>query len=149
MERFNIPLPSLILGFGPVLLLALLSLAAWGLPYPWWPVAIASGWVWGAAILLFLAGVARGLGFFSPGGATPPQIGYSLWLFALALAALAAGPQFAFPLLAIGYATVGLMDPRLAHNGRAPAHFARLRPPQMAIAVLALGALAARVWATA
>ena len=45
----------------------------------------------GAAILLFLAGVRRGLSFRTPGGATAGQIAASLWYFAAGFGFLLCG----------------------------------------------------------
>ena len=39
-----------------------------------------------------------------------------------------------------------ILDPIAARDGQAPLFFARLRPPQMAIAVASLVALLANVW---
>ncbi|WP_294392345.1 DUF3429 family protein [uncultured Sphingomonas sp.] len=141
----NIPPLSLIFGYGPVLLLLLLAVASWLLPVESGRWAVAGAWLWGSAILLFLSGVTRGLSFATDGGPRPRQIVLMMLLFLLGLAALATPLTVAFPLLAIGYALVGANDPSAARQGLAPAHFARLRPPQMAIAVVALAALAGRV----
>jgi hypothetical protein len=44
--------------------------------------------LWGAAILLFLAGVRRGLSFRSPNGVTSGQIAASMWYFIAGLGPL-------------------------------------------------------------
>jgi hypothetical protein len=49
-----------------------------------------------------------------------------------------------FPLI-VGYGSVALLDPPAARRGEVPAHFARLRPPQMLVAMSGLVALAWRV----
>jgi hypothetical protein len=139
-----IPLLSLVFGFGPVFFLLATAIAAWLLPAPWGGWAIVAGWLWGTAILLFLAGVVRGLSFAAPDGPQPRQIVLMMMIFVLGLAALATPSAIAFPLLATGYLLVGVTDPIAAHQDLAPAHFARLRPPQMTVAVIALIALAAR-----
>jgi hypothetical protein len=145
MDRSTaIPPLSLIFGFGPVLFLLLLAVGAWLLPEPLGNWAIVAGWLWGSAILLFLAGVIRGLSFAAPGGPRPRQIVSMILIFTLGLAALTVPAAIAFPLLATGYILIAIGDPVAAHDDLAPAHFARLRPPQMAIAVVGLVALAAR-----
>lgn len=141
-----IPLLSVVLGFGPAALLPLLALAAWIVPALAGP-AILAGQLWAAAILLFLAGVRRGLSFFTEGGPRPGQVATSIWLFVLGLAGLAAPLGPAFLLLILGYLSVALLDPPAARAGEAPAHFVRLRPPQMAVAIVGLAGLSARLWA--
>lgn len=135
---------SLVFGFGPVILLALLAVMAWTVPAGA-VYAISAAWLWGSAILIFLAGVTRGLSFAADSGPHLRQIVMMLALFLLGLAALALPVGIAFPMLAAGYTLVGITDPFAAHAELAPAHFARLRPPQMAIAVMALLALTLRV----
>jgi hypothetical protein len=52
----RVPLLSLVLGFGPAALLPVLAILAWVVPvYDAW-VPVTAGQIWGAAILLFLAG---------------------------------------------------------------------------------------------
>ena len=91
-------------------------------------------------MLLFLAGVRRGLGL-AAADARPHQLAIMLALFALGLAGLAAPWAYAFCALGLGFAAIAWLDPRAARSGEAPRHFARLRPPQMAIAILGLAAL--------
>ncbi len=141
----RIPLLSLLLGFGPVSLLPVLALAAFALPPARAWIAIVVGQMWGAAILLFLAGVTRGLSFFTAGGPRPIQLAAMGWLFLLGLAGLAAPPLYALAALILGYGSVALLDPPAARRGEAPAHFARLRPPQMLVAIAGLAALALRL----
>ena len=142
----RIPPLSLLFGYGPVLLLPLLALLGYLLPLTsaWIPVAAAQ--LWGAVILIFLAGVRRGLSFFTADGPRPIQIVTMVWLFLLGLAGLALPPQFAFPALTVGYGSVALLDPPAARRGEVPQHFARLRPPQMGIAIVSFVALMVRVY---
>lgn len=131
------PRLSLIFGYGPILVLPLAALGVWaGLP-----LALVIGQIWGAAILVFLAGVARGLSFFTPGGPHVSQMLTMILRFSLGLLALAASPPVGLALLLIGYASIAVTDPRLARWGGAPRHFARLRPPQMVVALVGLLAL--------
>lgn len=142
-ESARIPALDLLFGFGPVVLLAAAAVAAWAAP-ALAPAALAFACVWGAAILIFLSGVTRGLSFLTPGGPRPRQIAQMLWLFLLGLGGLLLPLPLAFGAQAIGYASVALFDRVAARDGIAPAYFARLRPPQMAIAAAALVALAVR-----
>ncbi len=116
---------------------ALAALAAWAGA----PLALLVGQIWGAAILVFLAGVARGLSFFTPGGTHISQMLTMALRFTLGFLALIAGPPTGFGLLILGYASIALTDPWLARWGGAPQHFARLRPPQMLVAIAGLIAL--------
>jgi hypothetical protein len=141
----RIPPLSLILGYGPMAIFPILGLAAWLMPAPWPAIALAAGQGWGAALLIFLAGVRRGLSFFTQGGPRPAQIATMFWLFLLGCAALLTAPIIAYPLLVIGYGSIALLDPPAAQRGEAPAFFAQLRPPQMAVALIGLIALLVRV----
>jgi hypothetical protein len=129
------PLLSLVLGYGP----ALVILVAGALALMGVPLALTLGCLWAAAILIFLAGVVRGLSFFTEGGPRPAQVVISMGRFLSGLAALLLPPSLAVPVLAAGYLSSLLYDPVAARSGAAPRYFARLRPPQMAIA---LGGLA-------
>ncbi len=103
--------------------------------------------LWGAAILLFLAGVRRGLSFRTPNGATAGQIAASMWYFTAGFGSLllwaledALGSKApAMLLLLIGYASLIVFDVRAAWRLEAPPYFARLRPVQMLIPIASLG----------
>ena len=128
------PLLSQVLGFGPaglILVAGALALA----DVPW---SLAFGQAWAAVILIFLAGVARGLSFFTEGGPRPSQIAISMARFGCGLIALILPPVLALPVLAVGYLTALLYDPIAARTGAAPRYFARLRPPQMIVALIGL-----------
>jgi hypothetical protein len=136
---------SLLFGYGPMLPIVAAAIAGWTLPRTGWPIACL-GLVWAAAILLFLAGVRRGLAFRTPGGERIGEMATMIWLFLLGLAALVAIPLWGAAsagLLAIGYASVAILDPIAALREEAPAHFARLRPPQMALGLCGILALMA------
>lgn len=136
----TIPALSLLLGYGPAAVLPVLGILAWA-GYGW---ALPLGRLWGAAILIFLAGVARGLSFFTEGGPRPPQIAATMWRYGCGLLALAVWLPAAFALLIAGYLGVALFDPWAARHGEAPRYFARLRPPQMAVALAGLAILLLR-----
>ena len=136
----RIPLLSVVLGYGPAAVLPVLGVLAWA-GQGW---ALPLGRLWGAAILLFLAGVARGLSFFTEGGPRRPQIAATMWRFGCGLIALMVWLPAAFALLIAGYLGVALFDPWAARHGEAPRYFARLRPSQMAVALAGLAILLAR-----
>ena len=90
--------------------------------------------LWGAAILMFLAGVRRGLSFRTPG------CGWGRSRSILRkLAVLVLPERVALGLLLAGYASLWLLDPRAARRAEAPLYFARLRPWQMVVPVVCLG----------
>ena len=130
---------SLLLGYGPVALILLLAILAWaGLS---WAAPLAR--LWAAAILIFIAGVARGLSFFTEGGPRVSQLAMMLLRFTCGLVALAVPLGWAFALLTIGYLSALIYDPLTARDGAAPRFFAQLRPPQMLVAMAGLVLLAA------
>jgi hypothetical protein len=145
MDRQPTPPADIVLAFGPALLTFATGFLAWALPMAWQPAAIALGWLWSAAILLFLAGVTRGLSFFTPGGARVPQLAQMIWLFLLGLFAFATPLAWALPLLMIGYACVAAFDLYAAPRAMAPPHFARIRPLQVMLFLAGLAALWVRV----
>lgn len=142
-ERPEVPLDGLILGYGPMLPFPAAALAVWLGDRQVAGLALALVILWGAAILIFLSGVRRGVSFRTPGGPRTSQLAMMLWLFLAGLAALVIPPWAALILLAAGYASVMLLDPAAAQREEAPLYFARLRPPQMAIPVASLAAILA------
>ena len=132
------PLPSIVLGYGPVALIALLAVLAWA-GFAW---AVPLARLWAAAILIFIAGVARGLSFFTEGGPRLSQLAVMMWRFGCGLAALVLPAPGAFPVLALGYLSALLYDPHAARHGEAPRFFAHLRVPQMIVALTGLVVLA-------
>ena len=137
-----IPRLSLLLGFGPMLLFPALALVAWGWP-EWRWLALAAGQVWASALLVFIAGVRRGLSFFTEGGPRPAQIAATLWLFAAGLTTLLAPLPWSHLVPLAGFASLAASDPPAARRGEVPAFFARLRPAQSAIACAGLAGLLA------
>jgi hypothetical protein len=128
------PLLSLLLGYGP----ALVILAAGALALVPFPFALTLGCLWASTILIFLAGVVRGLSFFTDGGPRITQVGVMMVRFLCGLCALLLPPILAIPVLAIGYGSALAYDPFAARSGAAPRYFAQLRPPQMIIALIGL-----------
>ncbi len=141
----RVPVNSILFGYGPMLPLIAGGAAAWLLPWPWPLWAVQATILWGALILVFIAGVRRGFGMGNPGASTAAEIATMLVYFLLALVAIAV-PRLplSLALLALGFALVALLDRRAAMTGNAPAHFARLRPPQMLMGIVGLAAALAR-----
>ena len=142
----RVPLNSIVLGYGPMLPLIAAGIGAWALPLELAALPTRLAIIWGALILAFLAGVRRGFGFGDPRASTNIEIATMLVYFTLAgLALIVPAAWMALPLLMIGYALVALLDRRAALTGNAPAHFARLRVPQMLLGILGLALIWARL----
>lgn len=143
----HVPLVSLILGYGAMAPLVLAAIGAWVLPRSWPVAAVHLAVIWAALVLAFVGGVRRGFGFATPAAGTAVTTVPGIACFALAGVALVAMPYdwLALGPLAIGFVLVALLDRRAAVRGLAPAHFARLRPPQMLIGAAAIAAMWARV----
>ncbi|MGJ3230545.1 MAG: DUF3429 domain-containing protein [Oceanicaulis sp.] len=140
-ERRETPKLSQGLGYAAMAPLAGAAVLVWITPEAA-AVIRALAIVWGALILVFLAGVRRGLSFRTEDGPATAQLVVMGWLFALGLAALLAPwPAASLGLLTAGYGTLLFADPPSALAGRLPLFMARLRPPQMTIAVIALAVL--------
>ena len=138
----RVPWLSLAFGYGPMLPIAAAGIAVWTMAHPWPLIATQLGLWWAASILIFLAGVRRGYAFTMAGGERPAQMATMIWLFVLGAGAFAMPtPTQALALLLIGYVSVAVLDPIAARKGEAPAHFASLRPPQMAIGAVSLAAM--------
>lgn len=142
----RIPADSVVLGYGPMLPLIAAGIGAWVLPTYWPFVATRLAIIWGALVLAFIGGVRRGYGFGDPRASTPVEIATMMVYFTLAgLALLVPAAWIAVPVLMIGFAAVALLDRRAALAGNAPAHFARLRVPQMLLGIVGLALLWARI----
>lgn len=143
-EPAETPWLGLFFGYGAMLPFVAGVAVFWLAPEPWRGAALAITLFWGCAILTFLSGVRRGVSFRTPGGVTAGQIVTMLWLFCLGFAAIVltavALPMSAAVLLLVGYLSLEVFDPIAARKLEAPLYFARLRPAQMAIPVLCLGA---------
>jgi hypothetical protein len=136
-----IPLLSLIFGFGPMLPILAAGIAALVVADPLRAVAIVAGTGWASGILIFIAGVRRGYGFAiadhpRPGALTGTFFLFAIGMFSLPLFLLS--PILGVLLLIVAYAAVAILDRAAALRGEAPRHFARLRPPQMAVGLLGL-----------
>lgn len=138
-ERARPSAPSRFLGYGAVAPVAILVVGALALEGAFAALSRQLAVLWGAAILIFLAGVRRGLSFRTPGGARAIQIATMAWYFAVGLAAALASLATTLPWLGPGLATLGfasllLLDPAAARREEAPLFFERLRPLQMGVA---------------
>jgi hypothetical protein len=134
-----IPVTSLVLGYGPVLAFPIAAVLAWAMPAPWPTVVTWLAIWWGASILIFLAGVRRGRSLQGDAETPIPELVAMLWLFILGAGALVSPtPLVSLVLIAIGYGSIAILDPIAARRGEAAPHLARLRPPQMGIALLGL-----------
>jgi hypothetical protein len=148
VESDAIPALDILFAFGPMIPFAAGAVAAWSLSGSWSALAVQATAMWGAAILLFLSGVRRGLSFRTEGGPTFAQMATMMALFMLGLGALACvwceAIRSALVVLLAGYALIFILDPIAAHRGEAPLYFARLRRLQIPIALISLIALALR-----
>lgn len=141
-EPSRTPLLGLLLGYAAMVPIALGALGVLGLQHPYDVVALDFAATWASAVLIFLAGVRRGLSFRTPGGETTAQIVTMFWLFCLGVAALYGLMLLFFAtalvILLLGYLTLAVFDPIAARRGEAPPFFARLRPMQMVVPLLSL-----------
>ena len=155
-EPGRTPPLGVILGYGAVLPLVVGAVVAWLSGGIVGALAVNLSILWGAALLVFLAGVRRGVSFRTPAGPTRAQIGAMLWLFLTGFGAMLSvavpvtpvhvGPHvLSFSLLLAGFASLMVLDPWAAERVEAPAFFRRLRPKQMAIATVAVAALLLRM----
>jgi uncharacterized membrane protein len=65
----------------PIVPLAIAVIAVWFTGPKLFVVAVEAAILWSAILFFFLAGVRRGLSFFTEGGAQPAQILTMFWLF--------------------------------------------------------------------
>ena len=145
-EPRETPWLSVVLGYGPMLPFVAGAAAAWWQRGMWDELILLATILYGAAILLFLSGVRRGVSFWTEGGPTVVQIATMFGLFCLGLGALLTvvilgNRVIALDLLIAGFVAIAILDPIAARRGEAPLFFARLRPLQIPIAVLSLVAL--------
>lgn len=135
-----------VLGWGAMAPMVACAVAAWASVGSVRAVAMSLAIIWGGAVLVFLAGVRRGLGFRSPSGTRSSQIVFMLWTFALAFGSMIAlQPLTSLGLLILGYAGMALSARGAALREEVPIFFAGLRPAQMSVAALSLCAVAARL----
>ena len=137
----RIPTASIVFGYGPMLPLVAAGVGVWVLPGGWPVLAVQLAVIWGALILSFIGGVRRGFGFATPGASTSVELAAAIAYVTIAgLALVVPRAAIAVALLTAGYALAALLDRRAALSGNAPAHFARLRPPQLLVGCVGLAA---------
>jgi len=135
-----------VLGWSAIAPLIGCAVAAWVTYGSIRAVAMSLAIIWAGAILVFLAGVRRGLGFRTPGGASSGQIVFILWTFVLAFGSMIAlRPLTSLFLLILGYAGMAVSARAAAVRAEVPLFFSGFRPVQMSVAVLSLCAVAARL----
>ncbi len=144
-EHSDVPALSILLGYGPMVPFVVGAATACATQGALKDIAILFTVIWAGSILSFLAGVRRGLSFRTEGGPTIMQIASMFVLFVLALLSILSAVLgkmiIAIGLLLAGYILIFILDPRAAKMGEAPLFFARLRRPQMAIAIGSLAVL--------
>lgn len=137
----QIPWSSVAFGYGPMLPLVAAGTGVWLLPEPWPLIAVQLAITWAAIILAFIAGVRRGFGFGQDRVSSVAEIVAAIGYLTLAgLALVVPRPSVALALLIVGYLLAAWLDARAALTGNAPAHFARLRPPQLLLGAVGLAA---------
>jgi hypothetical protein len=142
----RIPWTSVVFGYGPMLPLVAGAFGTWFMAPDWKVAAIRLSIVWGAIILVYIAGVRRGFGMAEDRASTAVEVVTSMGYFILGgLALVVPAVPTALALLIVGYTLAAVLDRRAALRLDAPAHFARLRPPQLLIGTAALVA----IWAWA
>lgn len=137
-ERARVPWDAIVFGYGAMVPFPLTVIAVWLGGPALGALAVRLVVIWGALVLVFLAGVRRGLSFRTPGGPRWMQIAMMLWLFLAGLGALALPTLVAMILLALGYLSLLVLDPIAARHDETPLYFARFRPWQMAVPVVSL-----------
>lgn len=137
----GVPWTSLLLGLGPMLPLVAAGVGAWTLPGLWPLLAVQLAIAWAALILAFVGGVRRGFGFGDARASTRSEIVASgAYLLIATAGLLLPRPSIGLSVLIVGYVLAALLDRRAARAGDAPAHFARLRPPQLLLGAAGLAA---------
>ena len=132
---------DLLLGSSAVVPILGAAIFAWSAPSGPAYVVRALSVIWSGSLLAFFAGVRRGLTFSEAGGGRPGELMTMLGFFACGVVSIVLlSPVVA----AAGLAAVGALDAWSARRSESPRYFSLFRPPQMALAVLALGALQLR-----
>lgn len=141
-EPASVPPLDILLAYAAMVPLVAGAIAAPFLTEPDASAARDLALTWGAAILLFFAGVRRGTSFRTMNGPTLSQIATMLGLFGAGLISVLA-LSYRLPLPAgvvelVAYVGLAVMDPIAARRGELPLYFRRLRPLQMSLAALAV-----------
>ncbi|WP_414707080.1 DUF3429 domain-containing protein [Salinisphaera sp.] len=135
------------LGYLPIVPLVVAGVGVWFAGPALFALAIEASVLWSAILFFFLAGVRRGLSFFTEGGPQPAQILTMFWLFLVGVVVLISPYiTFALAVAALGFASIGVLDPAAARRREVPDFFRALRPPQMGLATLAMISILLSVW---
>ncbi|WP_423821467.1 DUF3429 domain-containing protein [Salinisphaera sp. SPP-AMP-43] len=143
----SIPKLSVILGYLPIAPLVIAAIGVWFVQAGGFMLLVEAAILWSAILFFFLAGVRRGLSFFTEGGPHPAQIITMFWLFGLGLVVLLSPYSgVSVAVAAIGFASIALLDPRAAFRGEVPDFFRALRPPQMGLATVSMLSVFLSLW---
>ncbi len=136
---------GLLLGSAALAPLVLAALAAWLAPDLWLEAIATIAIVWSGALLVFFAGVRRGLTFSELSGAALDEILSMLWIFGCGvLTLLMRSALLSIPIAILGFVSVGVLDAKAARHRKAPFYFSIFRPLQIIVAVTALAIILAR-----
>jgi hypothetical protein len=136
---------GLLLGSAALAPLVLAALAAWFAPDRWVASVVTIAIVWSGALLVFFAGVRRGLTFSEIDGAALDEIVSMLWIFICGVVALLLrSALLSIPIAILGFVSVGVLDAKAARRRKAPLYFSIFRPVQIIVAVTALAIILAR-----
>jgi hypothetical protein len=132
-----------LLAWGAVLPLLAGAVLAWIAAGNLRTAAMSVTLIWGGAMLVFQAGVRRGLVLAEGGRSTLPALILMLWVFGLAIGSMVSlDPVISLALLIAGYVSLAVIARGETAAGRAVVGH---RPSQMLLAVASLGAVAARL----
>lgn len=135
-----------VLGWGTMAPLVGCALVAWLTYGSVRAVAMSLAIIWAGAVLVFLAGVRRGLSSRTPGSAGSSQIIFVLWTFALAFGSMIAlRPLTSLGLLILGYAGMAVTARAAALREDVPIFIGGFRTAQMTVGAFSLCAVAARL----
>ena len=134
-----IPTRSLVLGYLPIAPLVIAAVLVWFVGPLTLAFLITAAIYWSAILFFFLAGVRRGLSFFTEGGPQPAQLLTMGLLFLLGLLVfIMPYALIALLLCALGFGGMAVLDPRAANRGEVPDFFRSLRPLQMSLAAASM-----------
>lgn len=138
----SVPTLSLVLGYLPIAPLVFAGLIVWFVAPSLFALTLEASVLWSAILFFFLAGVRRGLSFFTAGGPQPAQILTMIWLFLVGIIVLVSPyATIAAAMAVLGFASIAVFDPRAARRGEVPHFFRALRPPQMTLAAAAMSSV--------
>jgi|SRR6056297_231563 len=133
----HVPLDGLVLGWGAMVPFAVLAAIGWW-EDAWADIAAMAAQLWGAGLLLFFAGVRRGLSFRTEGGPRFRQLAVFALLFCTGLLVLIVPVKVALPIVAGAFIVLAVEDVHAAPRGEVPLYFRRLRPAQMTFAIVSV-----------